>query len=565
MDLSYIIFGIAKQNMDDFKELYDLTHRQVYAFILTSVKDKVLAREIFIETYKRFWTKASSYDTEYNSEFWLYSIVNNLCVNALKDRSLNISSKSNRIDGFSKIITNALFMLKADRGQILVLRAMTNLNSNDIAKLLWYYKSAEKKEYKKALTELEALSKSYKRSKLISILKDEINELNPDFWDAIESNKSTIIDNISDEEQQDEQLESDNDSLIENEEGNNAVKTTFITRFKRIPLRTLIIIFVVFAIAITIPATIIYNKTKTNNPKPNVNVQFGAKIAIVEIGDKAFYQNYKNQGKLFCYDFKAKTNKPVCDDKIKELITDGQFLFYRNENDGKLYRINPDGSGRLQITQNPGTSMALDGDNLYYSEKDGIYRIKKDGSDRQVVLIPENEEMYRYDMEIYEGKLYFSSGVGGGIFYINLSDPNARAKAIYTSEAYNFQIYEGSLYFSIKTDESNLYYINLKDEKLKKVPDTLLKTQAFYIYNNKIFFDGFPQDSSMSATASSSYIYSVNLDGTNIEKCFSDSASDILVTEKRIYCYYPSDNGKSGKLKVYTNGSYSKPPQIIFG
>lgn len=555
MDLSFKIFGVSKQNKGDFKELYDLTHCQVYALILTTVKDKVLAREILIETYKRVWAKAPFFDTDFSGEFWLYNIVKNLCENVLHDKALNTSSRSNRIDGFSKIATNALFMLKADRGQILVLRCVTRLKSSDIAKLLWYYKSAEKKEYKLALKELASLSQC-KQSVIPSLLKAEISKLNPDFWDAIDNNKSTMVDHISD----DEHFVLENDACEKDEQEKEVVKLPLDAQAKKRFIKKLIIVLCVFAALIFIPTAVILNKTKKD--VPIITVQFGNKIAIVEIGDTAYYQNYKDSSKLYSYDFTSKNKKLLCDDKIKELVTDGQYLFYRNENDGRLYRINTDGSDKKQISQNPGTSMALDGENVYYSEKDGIYRMKKDGSSRELVLIPESEDMYRYNMEVYEGKLYFSSGVGGGIFYVNLSEPGSRAKAIYTAEAYDFQIYEGYLYFNIKTSESNLYRLNLKDEKLQKIPNTVLRTQAFYLFKGKIFFDGFSSDSNSLATAPVSSIYSINIDGSGLEKCFVDAASDMLVTEKRIYCYYPTSNGK---LKVYSSASYSQQPEFIFG
>lgn len=53
LDLAYLIVGIAKNEEKDFWELYDQTHKEVFALALALVKNRILAREITIETYQK--------------------------------------------------------------------------------------------------------------------------------------------------------------------------------------------------------------------------------------------------------------------------------------------------------------------------------------------------------------------------------------------------------------------------------------------------------------------------------------------------------------------------------
>ena len=71
MDFAYLIVGISKNEEKDLKELYDKTHHTVYGLALSLVRDRVLARDITIETYRRVKQFANTYDTDINVEYWL--------------------------------------------------------------------------------------------------------------------------------------------------------------------------------------------------------------------------------------------------------------------------------------------------------------------------------------------------------------------------------------------------------------------------------------------------------------------------------------------------------------
>ena len=60
-------------------------------------------------------------------------------------------------------------------------------------------------------------------------------------------------------------------------------------------------------------------------------------MSMIETDGKLFYQNNKKDNHLWSYDLKKKKSKELVKAKLKELITDGEKLYYRNLEDGKIY------------------------------------------------------------------------------------------------------------------------------------------------------------------------------------------------------------------------------------
>lgn len=288
-----------------------------------------------------------------------------------------------------------------------------------------------------------------------------------------------------------------------------------------------------------------------------VDVQFGNKIAVVQIGETVFYQNHRDDSHLWRMDLASGKGELLTEDKIKELVTDGERLFYRNSTDGKIYSILPDGSDRKCLSEVSGTNITLFDGALYFSGGDGIYKMNPDGSDQvQIVALSENSEdvqyyremgldVYRYDINITEeGEIYFSAGAGKGIYRVTEFKDRTGIESIYTEEAYTFQIVEDKLYFDIKSyadsaaPQTKLYTLSPEGGDPVVIETIILGTGAFYISDKVIYFDG-----CLTENPEEYGIYAMRPEDGTIQKISDLRASDIYVTGDRVYLYLPDKSG----------------------
>ena len=107
---------------------------------------------------------------------------------------------------------------------------------------------------------------------------------------------------------------------------------------------------------------------------------------MVRIEEQLFYQNPLKDNTLWVYDEQTGKSQELIAEPVKELISDGNRLYYRNLADGYIYTAVPDGSDKKKLTETPGTCLTLYEDRIYYSTGSGISSINLDGTDEQVYM-----------------------------------------------------------------------------------------------------------------------------------------------------------------------------------
>ncbi|MBE7055860.1 MAG: DUF5050 domain-containing protein [Ruminococcaceae bacterium] len=567
MDLEFLIVGIAKGSQEDLHSLYEKTAPEVYGTALSIVKDTNYAAEILAETYKRISTLAYLFNTEMSAEYWLLDTAKNLATNALHDPSVQENLITPKQDNMSKMLMELVNNGKDDRAAIIITTVMSGLSNGDIARLLWYKTGACKQEYKRGLNRLSEKFTVANKAEIALSIKNDIENTCPDVWNKIISKADGPLAHISHEELN---LES-NELIYSDKDMENALEEKH-NQQKRKKKRLIIVAIALGVIVLSgLTALLVNNFLKDKPEEITVDVQFGNKISLVQLGNKVYYQNNDKNNHLWCYDYDTKKATEVCADRLKELITDGEKLYYRNLDDGKIYVINKDGSNKKLLTKTPGTCLNYKDGKIYFSTGIGISSINLDGSEENLIIdISEDSEDYkyyetqesipfRYSMKFApDGTLFFSSGAGKGLFYVTDFNEGTGIEALALLEIYTFDFYNNNVYFDYKILDENsngtiyLYKADMETQLTSSVEGIIMGTGAFYLDGSVMYYDGIDGDETG--------IFKVDLSKNTVtpEKISDLRASDIYVYGNKLYLYYPGDAENADKtLTALSLDNYS--------
>ncbi len=556
MDLEYLLVGVSRDQEEDYRQLYDITRCEVFAVALSLLKDRFLAREVMIETYRRVRTFAYTFDTDWNAEYWILEIVQNLSANALQDKELQEAASAKRLDNASKLLRQTVLDTKNDRGSILLLHALTKLRNADIAKLLWYRAISAQQEYRRGIKQLIAWDKERTEQTILEDLRRDVDACTPDVWEWILREDATKVAHISHE-----QLSLTPESLEYSPEDPDKLKQkqrqAKQARFRKLRIAALCVGGTAAAALLVWVLVLVLHQGDIG--REETGVQFQTKLAMVEVGDVLYYQNPADQNKLYAFDFSAQapSSRKLCDDPIKELLSDGAMLYYRNNKDGKMYRIALDGSGRMRLSDRSGAAMALYDQWLYFSGTNGIYRMKKDGTDVEEVLNTEDDAtLYRYQIAVENGVVYFSSGIGKGIHYVKEYEGIPLAYNVskgFYDEVYAFQIENGYLYFDfLLNNHLALYRIDLSSGEREQLDTLPPISGANYTIGNHTYYYGCEETEEGVRSNYGIYVYDAQA-GTNqlirLEGSANYAGTELLIGKQYIYCYF-SDGKENGKRQL---------------
>ena len=140
---------VAKGDKNAFEEVYRLTHRQLFSFLLSLTADQERARDIMQETYLKTYVAARQYREKGNPFAWILTIAKNLFLMSERDRNNNVSfidDTKEEIAGISydeiedieaKEIIQAMFrILSRQERCIVVLHDVSGFKHKEIAGIL---------------------------------------------------------------------------------------------------------------------------------------------------------------------------------------------------------------------------------------------------------------------------------------------------------------------------------------------------------------------------------------------------------------------------------------------
>lgn len=225
------------------------------------------------------------------------------------------------------------------------------------------------------------------------------------------------------------------------------------------------------------------------------------------------------------------------------------WIYYRNPLDNNcLYKVGKDGSGSTKLTDSPCIHISVFGEWVYYSNPDDegtLYRVRTDGTDNE---------------KLVDLRVSFLNADSTGVYFINNDDGN-RVYRIYGDGTgltmiadfradilnlsgewlYFVNLKDNECLYKIKTDRTKrtklnnlrtryinvvgdwIYYSAYRDggiyrtkiDGTETVRVSGIPVQNMNVFKNKIYFINAKYDQ---------YLYSINLDGTDMELVAADEA-----------------------------------------
>lgn len=165
--LDMYIEGMANRDKQSLINFYNITKKDIYSFILSIMKNKEDAEDIFQEVYIKVYESAISYKSCGKPLAWVIIIAKNLCYMHLRknkviidiDDIYNIDSGekiNNKVE--NKIMLKALFEKINDEDRnIIVLHVVSGLKHKEIAKILDLKLSTVLSRYNRSIKKLRKI------------------------------------------------------------------------------------------------------------------------------------------------------------------------------------------------------------------------------------------------------------------------------------------------------------------------------------------------------------------------------------------------------------------------
>lgn len=156
---------IGQDDAEAFEELYHITERTMYAYILSVIKNHDDALDVMQDTYLKIRAAAHLYKPMGKPLAWMFTIARNLCMTKLRrkqrfsdsenlemENSLTFSYIEDPEDKF--VLESALLILTEEEREIVLLHAVSGMKHKEIAANLGLPLSTTLSKYRRALKKL---------------------------------------------------------------------------------------------------------------------------------------------------------------------------------------------------------------------------------------------------------------------------------------------------------------------------------------------------------------------------------------------------------------------------
>ncbi len=167
--LEEYIEGLVLRDKDSLVNLYEFTKDSIYGFVLSIIKNKHDAEDIFQEVYIKIYENADKYKSEGKPLAWMMTIAKNLCYEKIrknKDTSdidemhhIGESDKHSKNVEDKMILEIAFQKITDEERQIIILHVVSGMKHREIAKLLNLPLSTVLSKYSRAIKRMKDLLK----------------------------------------------------------------------------------------------------------------------------------------------------------------------------------------------------------------------------------------------------------------------------------------------------------------------------------------------------------------------------------------------------------------------
>jgi len=138
--------GFKRGDEASFVELYNRYNRRVFAYCMKMLGNRELAEDIFQEVFVRISRKRMAFISG-SFAAWLFSIVRNLCLNAIRDRVQHLpledaesvtqtAADEAEYDESLELLRQGIEQLPPDMREPLILRVYNGLSYQEIAEVM---------------------------------------------------------------------------------------------------------------------------------------------------------------------------------------------------------------------------------------------------------------------------------------------------------------------------------------------------------------------------------------------------------------------------------------------
>lgn len=160
------IWGIAHDDADALRILYEQISGAVYAYALSITKNTFDAKDILHDCVVKVYESAGAYVPRGKPMAWILTITKNLCYTKFRQNSRFCEMTDEEIEGQfgdnsrmsaedKMVVTQCLSQLAEDERNIVVLHAISGLKHKDIARLTNLPLSTVISKYNRALKKLQ--------------------------------------------------------------------------------------------------------------------------------------------------------------------------------------------------------------------------------------------------------------------------------------------------------------------------------------------------------------------------------------------------------------------------
>lgn len=222
---------------------------------------------------------------------------------------------------------------------------------------------------------------------------------------------------------------------------------------------------------------------------------------VAKQGDSIYYFNIGNEGKLSRINSDGSSVKKLTDDIPLYINVLSGWVYYCNATDNSyIYKVRTDGTERTKLNSDASEFINVVNGWIYYiNNSDGrkIYKMDTDGDFNTIVC----EDMSS-QINVYYGYVYYTNGKDGGKIYKIKTDGTGKEK-VSDGIPGTLNISDGWIYYSNNSDGDKLYKIKVDGTMRTKLTDDDLRG-TINILGGYIYYQNY---------SDSNKIYRVTLDG----------------------------------------------------
>lgn len=160
-----LIGRIGQDDRDALEELYRLTERTLYSYVLAILKNPYDTQDIVQETYLKIRACAHLYEPQGKPLAWMFTIARNLAMNFLRANARQLHPEEGQMEndlrysyiedpGDRLVLESAFRILKEQERKIIFLHLVSGMKHREVAKVLELPLSTVLSCYNRALKKL---------------------------------------------------------------------------------------------------------------------------------------------------------------------------------------------------------------------------------------------------------------------------------------------------------------------------------------------------------------------------------------------------------------------------